>query len=346
MNLHLDAPNDSDTKQMNSILDAYGLTQHITEPTHRLGHTLDFLVTRTQNSLLGGVPTVTDPHLYNSIGQAACDHLGISFMLNAMKPPITKTYCEYRRYRSISIPAFTQDISLALTGIDMSLTADELAESYNSVISNAINKHAPIIKKMVKIRPNTPWYDDDLRAAKHERRRAERIWRRSKSEIHRQYFKEQVKAYNKLLLDTKKKYFNNKVNELQNDQNKLYRITHTLLGDSGETVLPEHTDSDKLASDFSKFFEDKIQAIRKKILDIQPKRLDVSPLNMDTAFTNVPLIVFPPTTDEIKRLVKKAANKTCRLDPMPTWLLKECLDTLLPIITCIVNKSITWTGQG
>lgn len=63
---------------------------------------------------------------------------------------------------------------------------------------------------------------------------------------------------------------------------------------------------------------------------------------MDTAFTNVPLIVFPPTTqDEIKRLVKKAANKTCRLDPMPTWLLKECLDTLLPIITCIVNKSIT-----
>jgi len=78
VNLHID---DSDTKQMNSILDAYGLTQHITEPTHRLGHTLDFLVTRTQNSLLGGVPTVTDPHLYNSIGQAACDHLGISFML-------------------------------------------------------------------------------------------------------------------------------------------------------------------------------------------------------------------------------------------------------------------------
>jgi hypothetical protein len=29
------------------------------------------------------------------------------------------------------------------------------------------------------------------------------------------------------------------------------------------------------------------------------------------------------------------------MDPVPTWLLKDCLDSLLPIITRIVNQSLT-----
>jgi len=37
----------------------------------------------------------------------------------------------------------------------------------------------------------------------------------------------------------------------------------------------------------------------------------------------------------------KSASKSCRLDPIPTWLLKECLGTLLPVITRIVNLSLS-----
>ena len=32
--------------------------------------------------------------------------------------------------------------------------------------------------------------------------------------------------------------------------------------------------------------------------------------------------------------------KSCELDPLPTWILKECIAELLPVITGIVNKSL------
>ncbi len=31
----------------------------------------------------------------------------------------------------------------------------------------------------------------------------------------------------------------------------------------------------------------------------------------------------------------------CELDPIPSWLVRTCLDVLLPLITCIVNSSLT-----
>jgi hypothetical protein len=36
-----------------------------------------------------------------------------------------------------------------------------------------------------------------------------------------------------------------------------------------------------------------------------------------------------------------APTKTCKLDPLPTKLLKPCLDHVLPSITDIVNKSLS-----
>ena len=40
----------------------------------------------------------------------------------------------------------------------------------------------------------------------------------------------------------------------------------------------------------------------------------------------------------------KSPYKLCELDPIPTWLLKCCLTELLPLITTLVNKSLT-TGS-
>ena len=36
-----------------------------------------------------------------------------------------------------------------------------------------------------------------------------------------------------------------------------------------------------------------------------------------------------------------SATKSCRLDPIPTWLLKENLDHVLPLLTSIVNQSLS-----
>ncbi len=54
------------------------------------------------------------------------------------------------------------------------------------------------------------------------------------------------------------------------------------------------------------------------------------------------MVCFDPTTeDEILKIIKGSASKTCSLDPIPTWFLKENIQDLLPIITEIVNSSLS-----
>ena len=40
------------------------------------------------------------------------------------------------------------------------------------------------------------------------------------------------------------------------------------------------------------------------------------------------------------KIVQESSNASCRLDPVPTWLLKSCLDVLAPSITEMVNLSL------
>ena len=48
----------------------------------------------------------------------------------------------------------------------------------------------------------------------------------------------------------------------------------------------------------------------------------------------------PVTIDDVRRMVGEAADKYSMLDPMPTWLLKSCVDLLAPFITVMFNSSL------
>ena len=52
-------------------------------------------------------------------------------------------------------------------------------------------------------------------------------------------------------------------------------------------------------------------------------------------------IFLPATEDEVTLLVAKSPSKPCSVDPVPTWMLKAHLDCLLPIITNLVNESMS-----
>ena len=47
----------------------------------------------------------------------------------------------------------------------------------------------------------------------------------------------------------------------------------------------------------------------------------------------------PVSTDEVMKLLAKVPSKTCQLDPIPTWLLKQLGDTLAPIVASLFNCS-------
>ena len=49
----------------------------------------------------------------------------------------------------------------------------------------------------------------------------------------------------------------------------------------------------------------------------------------------------PAFESEISKIFHNCPNKQCDSDPIPTWLLKECSELLVPTITNIVNLSLS-----
>ncbi|RJG14928.1 hypothetical protein D4A39_16755 [Alcanivorax profundi] len=49
LNVHVDNVCDRNAKELCAVLETFGLTQHVSEPTHSRGHTLDLLITKGVN---------------------------------------------------------------------------------------------------------------------------------------------------------------------------------------------------------------------------------------------------------------------------------------------------------
>ena len=102
-----------------------------------------------------------------------------------------------------------------------------------------------------------------------------------------------------------------------------------MMGNSGETVLPLHTCKRNLANDFSALFYNKILTIRSELG--LPGLYKCG--SMTTSFSGTPLSTFMDATEiEIRNIIKLSPAKSCELDPLPTWLLKECIAELVPTI--------------
>ena len=85
------------------------------------------------------------------------------------------------------------------------------------------------------------------------------------------------------------------------------------------------------------FFTNKILNIRSE-LGLTDTNTGGSVTNF---FSGVPLNTFMDATEaEIWNIIKLSPVKSCELEPLPTWLLKECKAELDPLITDIVNMSL------
>ena len=84
------------------ILESMGLEQHVTGPTHNLGHTLDLIITRQFDSIIKNNPI---------IGQFFSDHAAILCDLNSIKPEASVKTVTYRNFKSVNIESFKSDLA-------------------------------------------------------------------------------------------------------------------------------------------------------------------------------------------------------------------------------------------
>ena len=136
----------------------------------------------------------------------------------------------------------------------------------------------------------------------------------------------------------RREYYTNLINDNSSDQRKLFKVVSTLSGGSKEQY-PSHVDPVCLADDFGKFFVRKINNICTRLHTLDTLLRESGML---TAYSGPLFNRFQPVTvDEVRKLISSCPNKSCGNDAMPTQMVKDCIDELLPAISSMINLSLT-----
>ncbi len=339
VNIHMDDTSNYNTCKFTESLQTTGLKQHINEPTHYKGHTIDVLISRDDSQLLDDI-TVTDIGLADNNGKVINDHYAITFtILQLINEPKTEEV-SYRKLRSIDTDNFRRDISMSAILCTTDGTVEELSQNYISGLAKLVDVHAPMLHKTILLRPHAPWYTEETRDAKQERRRREKVWRLKKLPADKKKYRDQCGVVGITLADAKSTYYSEKIEACGTDTKALHRITDKLLKNSNRQQLPNIEDATKLPTQFLDFFEQKIQTIR---ANFTVQSSNACTLNQTLQGICMQQL-HQATEEEIYSTIMRSPNKSCALDPIPTWLLKTCVNELLPLITIIINKSLS-TGQ-
>ena len=327
-NFHWNNPEDEKVKKLADLLESYNLEQHISKPTHKLGNTLDLLITRCSENTIHGQP---------SIDHFISDHAVIKCKLTFKKPPPPKSKIMFRKLKSIDLTAFQSDIESSNLSENSSSNATDLVLRYNNTLSEILDKHAPLRSKVVRLREARPWYSEEIAQEKSIRRAKERQWLNSQSEDDHNKFRTQKNLVTSMLSSGKVESISDSIIDAGSDQKALLKIEKRLLGQTKESVLPHHYCKQTLANSFSKFFIGKIEKIQSDILsEIGEVELEQVKVCGSFGFDNFGIL----SETDIRNIIKKSATKSCSLDPIPTSIVKDCQNVLISPILNIVNTSL------
>ena len=220
---------------------------------------------------------------------------------------------------------------------------DKFLSVYDTTLSAVLDLHAPLKTKTVKVRTKVPWYSKDIAVAKRQRRKAERTWRRTGLTEDLARFKKMKNHVTYICNKARKRFYTEFFEDNDGDQKKLFNATKALLKPKDDLCFPDHLNNTSLANDIGFFFYNKIENIRRELDVVEIDQEEREKVIADSVFTaEKKLEKFEVLShDDVFQLIKRSTKNSCSLDPMPTSLVIQSIDELLPVITCMVNSSLS-----
>ena len=121
----------------------------------------------------------------------------------------------------------------------------------------------------------------------------------------------------------------------------MYRTVNELLNVNSNN-LPDCESTVELANNFSDYFLGKVDKIRQELDANASATSNLNTYNNYDSDIVCRLSQFQLVTeDTLHEVITKCPSKSCSVDPMPTWLVKQHLPVLMPILTKIVNSSLS-----
>ena len=328
-NVHVDDDSCHHATHLCDIFDIFGLVQHANAATHVLGHTLDLVVAGEDVPI---ADLYIDPPVLS-------DHALVNFELRVSPPSqrsiVTKMV---RNLNKIDKAALNTAINQSAIGHDNcppDATTEALFDVYHNTLEGVINLCAPLRSVRVKDCPLSPWFDKSYHDMRREARCLERRYRCSGLPADRDAWLVQLKIKKEFLKEKECAFWQGKMASCGGNSKELWRLFNTILQ---RNTRPNNNDHGLTANDLSIFFEEKIRRVRAALdgtgqPEYRPKVIETACFNSFTTLQQ----------ESLRKLVSESATKSCPLDPIPTGLLKDNIDTLLPYLTDICNRSL---GEG
>ena len=241
LNFHFDALDHPGVRQVETLLSDRNLRQLIQSPTHRKGHTLDVLITDSDNC----------PEGINFVDNLLSDHKTVYFLLNFSGGERKRRTVETRNLRQIETLDFSSDLKTACETIlhSSDRPTDELVNDYNSSIKTVLATHASVTVTRVSERDPAPWIGVEERKSRVQRRKAEEQWRAFWLHVHREIFQQKRRDTKDTFELAKKKYFEDKFECCANSK-QLFQVIDDVQGKEKNKVLPYCTEERKLPQFF------------------------------------------------------------------------------------------------
>ena len=242
----------------------------------------------------------------------------------------------YRKLKAINMEAFKADINNSDLIKNPKSNATELAQIYDSVLSTLIDFHAPLATKKISPKPPNSWITPVILASKRHCRYLEQVWRRYPTALYRSRLSKQIHLCNKQMSKAKSAHYSKIIAEHSGDHQSVWQAFNKILHRCPKMYLPDHSSITALANTFSSFFINKIFIIRSSFPSGSCSNV-LTPPNTREVLHNLSHV----TDAEVCRLVLSAPCKSSDLDPLPTGLVKDCIDVLVTPIVSIVNLSLS-----
>ena len=165
-NIHVNKIEDPNAGIFLDTMTALGMKQHVRGPTHRSRNCLDLIFTEEMSKTKA---------IECSHSAYVSDHSSIQCILKIPKESCNRKEITYRKLKDVDLTQLVREMSLEDIKTE---NLDEMVQMLEENLSNALNKQAPVVTKVITERKKKPWFGDELKQQKRIVRRREKVFRK------------------------------------------------------------------------------------------------------------------------------------------------------------------------
>ena len=212
-NVLADIEDDRDYLRLLSVMNSFGLSQLIHEPTHKSGHTLDHVYIN-QHSL------TLDHLVHDESFGISTDHFPCTLKIPCSYQQEEKETTTRRKLKNIDMDVFRERIKKIAEEVITSDTDFESSYSnFKGPAEDILNELAPLKTTTVNKKVGPKWIDADYKKARTKRRKLEKLWRRTKTEQDHQQYIDQRNICAQLSLTKQQAFFSSAIESSSKSKN-------------------------------------------------------------------------------------------------------------------------------